>query len=77
MSKKTEQCFCQSYYDDENILCDCTCGKCGKPAKKLKNDYESGVKDFAKYLQKTIRMKFAQNGIGYYRNKFLNLVKEL
>ena len=26
--KKTEQCFCQSYYDDDNVLRDCTCGKC-------------------------------------------------
>jgi len=25
----TEQCFCQSYYDDSNNLKDCTCGKCG------------------------------------------------
>ena len=25
---KTEQCFCQSYFDDENKLRDCTCGKC-------------------------------------------------
>ncbi|GEM_PF-5046117 len=24
-----EQCFCQSYYDDNNILRDCSCGKCG------------------------------------------------
>jgi len=24
----TEQCFCQSYFDDDNVLQDCTCGKC-------------------------------------------------
>jgi hypothetical protein len=27
---KTEQCFCQSYYDDNGILQNCTCGKCGE-----------------------------------------------
>ncbi len=36
MSKeiKVEQCFCQSYYDENNILQDCTCGKCGKEVKE-------------------------------------------
>lgn len=24
----TEQCFCPSYFDDDNVLRDCTCGKC-------------------------------------------------
>lgn len=23
-----EQCFCKSYYDEKNMLRDCTCGKC-------------------------------------------------
>ena len=23
-----EQCFCPSYFDDENTLKDCKCGKC-------------------------------------------------
>lgn len=31
MNNKTEQCFCQSHYDNNNDLQDCTCGKCGKP----------------------------------------------
>lgn len=26
--EQTFPCFCQSYYDDEGILQDCTCGKC-------------------------------------------------
>jgi site-specific DNA-cytosine methylase len=26
--EKTEQCFCKSYYDDDKIIKDCTCGKC-------------------------------------------------
>jgi len=30
LQEKTDQCFCQSYYDDNNVLLDCTCGKCGK-----------------------------------------------
>ena len=30
----TEQCFCQSYIDDDNELQDCTCGKCDKPGGK-------------------------------------------
>jgi polyferredoxin len=28
--KKNEQCFCPSFYDDNNVLQDCICGKCGK-----------------------------------------------
>ena len=27
-TQKTEQCFCPSYMNDDNILVDCTCGKC-------------------------------------------------
>ena len=27
-TQKTEQCFCQSYMNDDNLLVDCTCGKC-------------------------------------------------
>ena len=27
-NQKTEQCFCKSYMNDDNILVDCTCGKC-------------------------------------------------
>lgn len=34
--KKTQQCFCQSYYDDNNVLQDCTCGKCEKDSSKDK-----------------------------------------
>ena len=26
--KKVDQCFCQSYVDDNGELQDCTCGKC-------------------------------------------------
>ena len=26
--KVKEMCFCQSYYNDDNELQDCTCGKC-------------------------------------------------
>lgn len=29
-ARKTEQYKCQSYYDDNNVLQDCTCGKCDK-----------------------------------------------
>lgn len=28
-----EQCFCPSYYDDDNKLQDCKCGKCGDECK--------------------------------------------
>ena len=31
---KTEQYKCQSYYDDNNVLTDCTCGKCGELKEK-------------------------------------------
>ena len=27
-----DTCFCQSYYDDDHKLQDCSCGKCGKPS---------------------------------------------
>lgn len=27
-SRTTEQCFCQSYFDEDNKLQDCTCGMC-------------------------------------------------
>ena len=33
-TKKTEQCFCPSYYDDDNVLRDCTCGKCDNKTTK-------------------------------------------
>jgi hypothetical protein len=33
VKEKVEQCFCKSYYDDDGVLMDCTCGKCGKPDK--------------------------------------------
>lgn len=33
----TEQCFCKSYFDDDNQLQDCTCGKC----KKNKSEYDT------------------------------------
>ncbi len=28
-SRVQEQCFCKSYYDENNELKDCTCGRCG------------------------------------------------
>jgi len=30
-----EQYKCQSYYDDANVLRDCTCGKCEKSGPNL------------------------------------------
>lgn len=39
--------------------------------------YKKGIKDFAKYLQNRLEpMKFVQNGVGYYRNKFLESLKD-
>lgn len=26
--KEEEHCFCKSYFDENNLLQDCTCGKC-------------------------------------------------
>lgn len=38
--------------------------------------YRQGARDFSKYLQEVLKpMKLAQNGIGYYRNKFLSSLK--
>ena len=35
-----KQCFCESYYDEDNILQNCSCGKCAdrplKPTKQVK-----------------------------------------
>lgn len=46
-------------------------------AESNREAYKKGVKDFAKYLQDQIEpMKFAQNGVGYYRNKFLESLKD-
>ena len=36
-TQKTEQCFCKGYRNDDDLLVDCTCGKCeiaGKSPKK-------------------------------------------
>ena len=35
-TKIPNECFCQSYYDDNNVLQDCTCGKCTKAIKDTK-----------------------------------------
>ena len=45
---KTERYKCQSYYDDNNILNDCTCGKCGE----LKGKYESRCSDCDSLINK-------------------------
>ena len=41
--EKTEMYQCQSYYDDENVLRDCTCGKCDTTIKnkEKKCEYDS------------------------------------
>ena len=45
-NEKTEQCFCQSYYDDDNVLQDCTCGKCEiDEAMKIDPDFQQGFKE--------------------------------
>jgi hypothetical protein len=36
--KKTPMYQCKSWYDDDNSLRDCTCGRCGKKPKKLNID---------------------------------------
>ena len=45
---KTEQCFCQSYYDDDNVLQDCTCGKCSMPTKTQKDWEKEFDNEFTK-----------------------------
>jgi len=56
--KKTDQYKCQSYYDDD-ILQDCTCGKCGETDKQQAEKYESfnpnnpdHLKGFDKWVKK-------------------------
>ena len=41
MTKETEQCFCQSYYDENNELQDCTCGKCGNKDKQWEEKFDN------------------------------------
>jgi len=36
----TEQYLCPSYYDDDGILRDCTCGKCGSKKDWLRSEIE-------------------------------------
>lgn len=36
---KEAQCFCKSYYDDDNQLRDCTCGKCGIKQEELEQQF--------------------------------------
>ncbi len=43
MENKTEQCFCQSYYDDNNELQNCTCGKCGTKNKRAEWEREFDI----------------------------------
>jgi len=63
MSKKTEQCFCQSYYDDENVLCDCTCGKCGDidfAVAKFKEEFiKKGLKIINEEADRELRDDFS------------------
>lgn len=40
MKNKTEQCFCKSYYDEDNVLRDCTCGKCDMIIKEKSLDFQ-------------------------------------
>lgn len=56
---KDEQYKCQSYYDDDNKLRDCTCGKCDKVKKDgfTKEQYNSMVKK-AEELGLKITTKF-------------------
>jgi len=35
---REEQCFCKSYYDDNNVLRDCTCGKCALKTKQKEKE---------------------------------------
>lgn len=43
-TKKTEQCFCQSYYDNLGLQ-DCTCGKCGKTTVSAREEFK-GIEMF-------------------------------
>jgi hypothetical protein len=58
---RVEQCFCQSYYDDSNVLQNCTCGKCGKldrqptPLERVKRRIEKMIQ----------RRPFSQNDLCY------------
>lgn len=57
----TEQYKCPSYYDDNNVLQDCTCGKCGTTNKRV----EEIVEKYSEYIQHI--------EIGQYDNKGVNI----
>ena len=41
-SEKKEECFCKSYFDNNNVLQNCSCGKCGK----ITNSYADEMADY-------------------------------
>jgi len=36
-----DQCFCQSYYNDDGILQDCTCGKCKQRIEEWEETFDN------------------------------------
>lgn len=52
--EKIPQCFCKSYYDDEGILQDCTCGKCGKPKEPIKT-FKASVGDYEYFENRAVK----------------------
>ena len=54
---KTDQYKCQSYYDDNNVLQDCTCGKCAEPTPSLdssKNEIWNTIESYVPDLSNQI-----------------------
>ena len=39
-TQKTEQCFCKGYRNDDDLLVDCTCGKCEIAGKRPKKEVQ-------------------------------------
>jgi len=54
---KEAQCFCKSYYDEDNQLRDCTCGKC--KVRKLKEKVRKSKRE--KFFEEVHKMKKIAN----------------
>ena len=57
MGAKPVPFTCQSYYDDDNVLRDCTCGKCEKQEKKpvYYDELSTGLKGWMTYVDIRLR----------------------
>jgi hypothetical protein len=59
---------CQSYYDDTNILRDCTCGKCSQELDKIVDSLEEIVGKDSLFIHKGKVINFLRTTLTTYGN---------